>query len=584
MTVNMEQQPFSLRGAFIKRNAGVTYELVEIVVSTDGECPAPFRSSHVAVDGEFTLPSGGVMRVPGFFDGAEWRVRFAGPEPGDCSSQIILRLDGKEVQRIVGPSFSLKKAGREFVRRAKASRYFEFDDGSAYLPVGQNVAFTSQVAKSIPVWPGHDRYVPSRVADLSWDEAYARWFTRMGRAGANWARIWMSGPDFDLLDGLPWQFNTEHAARLDRVLELARENDIRVCLCGDHFRVIFHPDEAIATGNFFSARDRAWGRLLRQEGGATHEDLFTSQAVEELWHDLLRYQVARWGYSSHLFAWELWNEIECLIDISNPAHIEWVRRATQRFRELDPWQHLIKSSAHFPRTVPLRGPEFGDIDDVHVYFGWTGTETAKDIAALIERCSPPLLAGGRPFLFGEIGLAREVETPEYGLVADLADRDTGGVALHEALWAGLFIGGCGTAMSWWWDEHIDLHDQYRHFHGIARFVRDVPWNREELVPAKCDSTNWDLRVWELRGKSMRMLWVQSMHYTWWNVIHGAKLSPVRASITLGEVENRTYEIEWWNTETGETTARAEATGCNQRLCIETPEIHKDAAAKLWLKG
>jgi hypothetical protein len=560
------------------------YEKIELTIDISGQVDAPFRSSRFAVDAAFTTPTGAVMRVPAFFDGTRWLVRFAGPEPGDYKSEIALTINGRETQRMDGPVFTLGSGGQGFVRRSKLSRYFEFDDGSAYLPVGQNVAFTSRVSRSIPVWPGHDRFVPAQAPELPWDEAYARWFGRMGAAGANWARIWMSGPDFDLLDGGPWEFNTEHAKRLDQVFELAQLNGIRICLCGDHFRAVFHPEETIATLNFFSARDRAWGRLLREEGGRIHEDIFTSAAIQELWHDTLRYQVARWGYSTNLFCWELWNEIECLVHLSNPAHVDWVRRATQRLRELDPWRHLIKSSAHLPKSVPMRGAEFGDIDDVHVYFGWTGTETAKDLAALVERCSAPLLSADRPFLFGEIGLAREVDTPEYGLVADLADRDTDGVSLHEGLWAGLFVGGCATAMSWWWDEHVDLHDQYRHFRGIVEFARDIPWNNDDIVPARCACGNWDLRAWELRGKSVRLLWVQSLHYTWWNVIHGARLSPLKGWVTLSDVPPGIYTIEWWNTESGEIIGHDEAKAEGDTLNILTPDIRKDAAAKLRLLG
>jgi len=234
----------------------------------------------------------------------------------------------------------------------------------------------------------------------------------------------------------------------------------------------------------------------------------------------------------------------------------------------------------------LRGRDFGDLNDVHMYFGWMGTETAKDLARLIQDYAAPLQREDYPFIVGECGLAREVNTPEYGLVADLADRDTAGVALHEVLWAGLFIGGAGTGMTWWWDEHVDLNDQYHQFRGISRFVRDVPWNREPfrhvVVAAGCNLN--DLRAWELRGDRTRLVWIQSMHYNWWNVIHGARLSPIKnAWIVLEDARPGRYELEWWDTATGEITGRSEQMAEGGRIMIAVPDFTTDLALKVRLR-
>ncbi|MDD4891112.1 MAG: hypothetical protein PHU85_14415 [Phycisphaerae bacterium] len=562
--------------------------MIEFAVDVAGPPQSPGRSSLMAVDLEVRTPAGELLCVPAYCDAppggqpAGWRVRFAGAQPGTYTSTLVLTLRGQRADSIPGPTFSIEQqAGQGYIRRAAASRYLQFDDGAAYLPIGQNVCFTSAKARTIPVYPDHDRYVPSRAPDLAWDEAYSRWFSRMAECGANWARLWMGSPDFDLLDGQPWVFNAEHGRRLDRLFELADTHGIHICLCLDYFRTIAEAPEAISTAHFFSARDRAWGRLLLAEGGTRNADLFTTPAIEELLRDLIRYCVARWGYSTRLFAWELWNEIECLIDVSKPEHIEWVRRATHHVRRTDPWRHLVKSSAHVRTSRQFWGHDFGDINDIHMYFGWMGTETAKDLARLVEEYTTEIRGEADPFIVGEMGLAREVNTSEYGLTADLADRDRDGVALHESLWAGVFIGGCGTGMVWWWDEHVDFNDQYWRFKGISRFVRDVPWNKEPFRHVAARTSSMDLRAWELRGKSLRLIWVQSLRFTWWNVIHGARLSPIGGAwLTLEGVEPGGYELEWWNTETGEITATSRATAAGATLRFELPAISKDVALKV----
>lgn len=567
--------------------ASNTSKLLEYGISLDGTRGSPFRSAEIAVDAHVQAPSGNLLRVPAFFIGAnaegfEWRLRFAGVEPGEYTSTLILRVGDKETDRKSGPSFSLAQGAPGYIRRAKASQYFEFDNGSAYLPVGQNVCFTSAKAKMIPIWPDHRGYVPSHAPDLPWDKAYRRWFSRMGACGANWARLWMGSPEFDLMDGEPWVFNTDHAGRLDQLFDLAATHGIQLCLCLDYFRQIFHVQEPISTNNWFSGLDRVWGRLLRATGGQKHAEFFTSPAIEELLQDLIRYCVARWGCRTNLFAWELWNEIEGLADPGGEAAVAWVHRATAFLRQTDPWHHLIKSSAHAAQNRQYSGPEFGDLNDIHLYFGWTGTETAKDLARLIAECTTEIRQENHPFIIGEAGLAREMDTPEYGLVAYLADKDLEGVALHECLWAGLFVGGSGTGMVWWWDEHTDLKDQYWQFLGIARFVQDVPWNRASFTPGICLTSHRDLRAWELRSRDIRLVWLQSLHYTWWNAIHGARFSPIRDTLlTLDAVERGSYRIEWWNTETGAISAKTEqAVDPDGTLRIPIPEVCKDIALKV----
>jgi hypothetical protein len=450
-----------------------------------------------------------------------------------------------------------------------APRYLEYDDSTNFFAVGQNVAFTTEVGKAIPG-------VKMASVTLPWDEAYARWFGQMGQSGANWARVFMK-PVFYLEPGEPWAWSLENAWRLDSVLELARRNSIFICLC-------FNPernDNGECSGGIFEpfrASDTAWGRLL-----GAHQSGFkkfaTDPLSQEMYRDKIRYIVGRWGYSPNIFSWELWNEIETLEadDVS-----KWSREMTAYLRAVDPWHHLIKSSAHHASSPEFWGEDNGDLNDVHPYFGWSGDEEPRNLGSFLPKFSTAVRATGRPFIIGETGIAREVTT-KYGLAGDLADKDVTCFHLHEALWGGLFSAAVGTGMVWWWDEHVDRHQAYFRFRAISNFITDIEFNRESFTRSETARASTDqLRLFELIGKRTRLLWIRHRDLSWFSVAVEKKTPPPvrRANVTLSGLQPGKYRVEYWNTEKGKVLQIEELAATGTTLNVPLPDLHGEMALKV----
>jgi hypothetical protein len=585
--VQAEDGPGRIGAIVAQRTGQGTFECVEFRVTLGGnglQGLNPFRADQLALDAEFTLPSGKIMRVPGFYsqdyvlrdhrgaavDGsAGWRVRFSGPEPGRYDFKLELRLKGKLAAVKQGPGFTLKKsAERGMVRISRlAPRYLECDDGSSFFAIGQNVCFTTDVMKDCP---GTRMTCPT----LPWDVAYARWFGRMGQNGANWARLFMK-PLFYLEPGQPWDWSLENAWRLDQVLELARANRLRICLCFNAERT----DRGETYGgswDLLAASTTAWGRLLGPSG---FRQFAADPRCREMYCDKIRYIVGRWGYSPNIFSWELWNEIEC-----TPAGDmrSWSREMTAYLRAVDPWRHLVKSSgaSHLPQGY--WGVEQGDLNDVHPYFGWSGEEEPKNLGWFLPKFSSALRATGRPFLIGETGLAREVKIKQ-GQVADLADKDTTCFHLHEALWGGLFSGAVGTGMVWFWDVHVDRLDAYHHFRSLANFVDDIAFNQEEFTPAHTAAASpSDLQVFELAGKRTRLFWIRHHDMSWYNLAVEGKSPPLveRGKLILPGLPPGRYRVEYWDTEEGKRFRTEELTASNDRPAVSLPDFRGELAMKL----
>jgi hypothetical protein len=571
--------------------AGVaTYELVEFKVPVRGaefENLSPYRAAELALEAEITLPSGKTMRVPGFYsqdftahdsdatpvDGTRgWRIRFSGPEPGDYKGKVELRVRGKLAASREMPPFKLIRSKNHGVIRVSrtAPRYLEFEDGAGYFPVGQDVCWTTDVTKSIPGAICHAETLP-------WDEAYARWFGRMGENGATWARVFMK-ESFLIDAGEPWQWELEKAWRFDQVLEMARKNNINICLCFNPER---SDDGAAYKGSMdiFRASNTAWGRLLASQN-LGYDQFFLNPLTREMYKDKIRYVVARWGYSTNIFSWEFWNEIES----TSPRQgiYAWMREMTAYLRSVDPWHHLIKSSAHHEWSPEFWGEDNGDLNDVHPYFGWAGWDGTQNLGAFLPEFSSGVYSTGRPFLIGETGIAREVTTP-LGLAGDLADKDTTCFHVHEALWGGLFAGAVGSGMVWWWDEHVDLHNGYFRFRAISNFVDDIQFNRENFTRGHTSAVSTDdLKFFELVGRRSRLLWLRHRDLGWYNLaVEKMVFDPIAsASLTLTGMMPGAYRVEYWSPEEGKLIKSAEFVARNSSLEVPLPEIRSELALKV----
>lgn len=578
-------------GSISGPSTAATHDLCEFKIPIAGIDLAalnPNRSAQLALDALITSPSGKSIRVPAFFtqdyspttngnaapiDGTRgWRLRFSASEPGPYKGKIELRIRGRLAATRDLPPFTLAKSAAHGIIRVSPSapRYLEFEDGTSHFPIGQDVSWTTDVTRSIP-----GAIVSYPV--LPWDEAYTRWFTRMGQAGSNWARVFMK-ESFFIDAGEPWQWELEKAWRLDQLLSLAKANGIHICLC-------FNPERSDAgtaykgSMDIFRANNTAWGRLLATQN-LGFEHFFTSPLAKEMYRDKIRYIVARWGWSPNIFSWEFWNEIEAVEP--KEGTYAWMREMTAYLRSVDPWHHLIKSSAHHSWSPEFWGHDNGDLNDVHPYFGWGGWEGTRNLGSFLPEFSSGVYATGRPFIVGETGIAREVTTP-LGLAGDLADKDTTCFHVHEALWGGLFAGALGSGMVWWWDEHVDRFNAYFRFKALADFVRDIEFNREAFTRAVTAASSTDeLHLFELTGRRTRLLWLRQRDVGWYNIaVEKMTIKPVAPStLTLSNVASGAYRIEFWSPEEGKLLHAIALPAKNSKLEIPLPQIDRELALKI----
>lgn len=314
----------------------------------------PFDPEEVDVRATFVSPSGKTSEVAGFYHQefrrsiranrerldpvgpGEWMVRFSPAETGVYTYALRVR-DRQGTYASARRRFRATASNRPgFVRVSSVNpRYFEFTGGAFYYPIGHSV-----------ISPVDERY--GRWHAMPPDHGthnYDRFFSRMGQAGENWTRVWMSSwwLGLEWKDGWPGyhglgRYNTENAWRLDRLMDLAEENGIYVTL-------VLHSHGQFVEGSWVTNEWQS-NPYNKANGGMseTPADFFRGERERMLLKQRLRYIVARWGYSPNILSWELCNEVYA-VRVDKEVLRDWHAEMAGYLRQEDLGRHMVTTSA-----------------------------------------------------------------------------------------------------------------------------------------------------------------------------------------------------------------------------------------------
>jgi hypothetical protein len=562
------------------------HEQVEIALTPDRIPGNPFDPNQVTLDALITLPSGKQVRVPGFWfqdyrrsiqnpeasgihrievlapvGKPEWRVRFSSGEVGEHRVTLVLK-DQSGTRRSKEQAFTVAPGARAGVIRIspRNRHYLEEPSGRVFFPIGENLCM-------------YQRKEGTYYFD--------RLLGKLAAAGGNYVRIWqeyyvsrdpkiLAKPGDGSFTGFPLEtqvtglgrYDLESAWRLDYVAELCEKLSIRWQLT---FEMVVWWER------------RMPHRWLRNRYNATNggpcvnpEDYLTNPKARELVRRRLRYSVARWGWTTNLLAWELWNEVDNMDNFSSDACANWHREMGGYLKKIDPWRHLVTTSWRDRQTFAL--PEI-DIVQGHSYFG-----AQYDVAQYSMQDTDHLMRGfGKPFFFGEQGIQGPVRV------------DPEGKHFHDCIWATALSGAAGTGLYWWWHNYVEPYDLYRHYTPLARFVRDVdfPAHRWKLVKLSRPSLPVSLNAYGLVAEDRALIWIHdplAFRVKDRKPVRGPK--QVGASVNIIGLADGHYEVEWWDTTTGDVIRKDKGNGRLLRhfgygLELKPPEFWGDIAARVF---
>ncbi|GAG34102.1 unnamed protein product, partial [marine sediment metagenome] len=175
---------------------------------------------------------------------------------------------------------------------------------------------------------------------------------------------------------------------------------------------------------------------------------------QETYQRMLRYVMARWGYSSHIMSWELCSEMDLVSDYQRVRRqiMGWHTRCAKTIRQFDQNSHMITTNFANIKRDPevLRMPE--------VMYTGTNYYHAQMGPQMRNVIFPSRASMGKPAFMTEAG---------YDWRGSSAETTT--KYLHLCLWSSYMIPFSGAATYWWW-VFIDDKDLYPMFRPLVEYA------------------------------------------------------------------------------------------------------------------
>lgn len=401
-------------------------------------------------------------------DPFRWRVRFAPPDTGFWQVQIFVRsVTGRDSSPVIAfrvlPSDHKGYIG---VDRVKSPRYFSFKHtGEIFFPFGQNSTRERHIDT---IYNRASLYLASSL--LKGSLPY----------GGNLVRVFMEFTNFELYGRLNdpdplynYHFRQRSSFDLDSLFTLA-ENE------GGYIQLVLG-------AQMYLQENGLWSRspYNAANGGPISfpDSFFLNEGAKQAFRNRIRYVVARWGYSPHLFAYELLNETDLyhagrFYGLKDSVR-GWYRSMVRYAKALDS-NHMHTVSAAFSGAgnydiagrpfFSLYGiPEIDFISEHHY-----GADYNIDFQRAYVNKRNLILHPDKPVVFQEFGLnwgpnwlgAMSFSNQQLHLSPDW----------HQGLWSTI-MSGSGAPGFYWGNPAATAHrfapcwgGQYAHFLPLRRFL------------------------------------------------------------------------------------------------------------------
>ena len=416
------------------------YDAIFFNVTLTGIWDNPYLQEEAALDMILTAPSGKQLVLPCFYKSGEcgsesiWEARFTPQERGKYTYYFRYTEDGKVVSETAEAKFRSRWSRLNGMLHVRDNWTLVYDNGKPFRGVGINLCWESRTNDDSKFFSDlheqHDRF------------NYDVMLPDFAENGGNFTRMWMCSWNFPIdkqnrfnnhrYTATEEYMNPSAVERLDHVVNLAEDLDIKIMLC-------------MGQGNVRADRE-----------------FFNSPEAKTRYRNYLRYIVARWGYSPAIGMWEFFNEIDNIQHRDRngviPAEeiVAWHDEMSVYLKDLDPFQHIRTTSISHRDLAGLNDVENIDINQKHIY------NATHVVPGTIDSYSE---RHGKPYIIGEVGF-------EWDWSKNFNDFADGMIMdFRRAFWYGLFNQTSVTPMTWWW-EWFDEHGTIPYMKN-ARLISDM---------------------------------------------------------------------------------------------------------------
>jgi len=576
------------------------YEKFEISYQSPKQYANPFDPSIVDIQAHFISPTGKEESWPAFWyqdyeksnqtvtnrRGEQvnqevytsqgeplWKVRYSPTEIGEYQYYLTVKDQSGETRYPAnGSKLSFKSEGSDVQGFIGVSQkdldYFVYENGQTFFPIGHGPEVSLEKL---------DGYAKNKMNIVQTE------FVGGFKAG------------LDKLD----KYDLERLYQFDELLNRAEELGIYLEMGALVGWPEFAEDPSKMEGNAH------WDEnTYNSKNGGPIDYPFqfdSNQQAKNYFKQLLRYYIARWGYSSNVFCWQLWGEFDMrnytayaagLNYYSEEALISWHREMSEYVKSIDS-RHLI-TTAEAGDTIGAIW-QLPDIDFVSIHNYGEGIETTlpEKIVKYQIYHKPILVQEYGPMALSNTGISEE----EYR------------AAYHNPLWRTVMQKLSGSAMKWTWygdpiEETMNLDNDYK---IMAEFFLEADFTNQSveelLISDLSPKQNYEpiirqkrtgesvvvrpgglrspVEIFGLGNSQTAYLWLHDFRYSLTDLQQTGYQAQNLANIKfqLNNMANGSYQVEFWNTLTGQVEKR-QFVADNNTLIIEAPDFQKDIAVKI----
>ncbi|MDP2425062.1 MAG: hypothetical protein Q8M70_01695 [bacterium] len=470
-----------------------------------------------------------------------YRVRYTPKVAGSYQFTLEVLLDGEIIQTKAG-SFEVLEAIEEVKGKVSVdtvnNKNFIFENGTTYMPMGLNLAWWSTTLAS------HD---------------YANWFKKLNENNGNYARIWMANWSFSLHKDSYSNFETRQniAIRLDHVFQRAKEYDVYIMLT-----LLNH-------GQFSAVTNPEWSENVynKAKGGMLDFPIqFFYNAEAKKWYkNELLYIISRYGYSDHLFAWELFNEVDWIDSYSAIAVTQWHSEMATFIKQHDPFKHMVSTSYKYTFGTAAYTLPSMDFGAVHSY----GFSDVHFYQKLIDETRTLWNRYQKPMFFGEIGINWQSGSTSY-------HTDYTGVTIRQAAWGGM-MSGAGSAHHWWWDSWIEAFNMWDRFQGAGAYAKylDLGNKTHSYLHENNQITSSHTNAKIMGYHTQDAIYGYVYHHQWnyWNKTP----EPILDATIVIPLTNGLYQLTVFDTFTGVITSIHTINITSSNFSLTIPSLQEDYA-------
>ena len=525
------------------------YETLELSVALKAKYANPYDLRQVSLDGLFTAPDGGQMKVPGFWDGeATWRVRFTPSQVGEWNYQLTV-TDSRGVSLPYEGKFNVTASDLHgwlqpgnWVDPAYSGHYLVYQDGTPFYGIGHCDALNI-------LWKGFN-------ADTG-----VGLFDEMKQAGENyvvWWPLYSNSPISYSYD----DYSLPSLKVIDMVVADAQKKGIFLV-----FTIWDHPElrDDKHPGNWGTGN---WSRNGFSKLGDL-QSFFTSAEAWAWQENFYRYIIARWGYSPAIGMWQTVSEINGTNAYNQTD--PWHKQVNDFFVANDPYRHpTTASKSGGSSDIPWpEGHQVMDAPQVHIYDPLNNNPVGA-AKVLAQWTSTMWNEAEKPNWVGEFGTPGDEYYPEL---------------FHNSIWAALSSGAAMTPAEWnsggAWGEMTPamLADMGR----LADFVSGWPLAQWDPAPLQISSSDPQVRGWGLAGKDGGLFWVQdfSMEGKTMQEIRAYQVVKKSIEVEITGLAGGVYAITPFDTWQGTNLETFEAACTDGSSCpIVLPDFKADMAFKI----